>query len=298
MSGVLREWDGVQWVDLVAETALGTHVHAEAEITGLVPDLVAVKARANHTGTQLAATVSDFSTAADARIAAFHNATLLSTTSLDTLNTTGVFYQDNGSYATPARGYPMQTPGTLEVVAGAGIKTQRFTTAVTGVREFVRYWDLPTDLWQPWVEFQPIDQPYAYGAYPASAPVDSGTAATLGWAATLNGGFAYDGPTGVFTVPVTGWYRLSLRVSYDTNTGGSFREAWLELAGVGRILDCFATSPGPAIKTCRDQRLSPLTAGALLKVVTYHDAGGPIWIIGQNGSPGYDCFIQMEFVHY
>jgi hypothetical protein len=54
----------------LAGKAATVHTHAQADITNLTTDITAAKARANHTGTQTASTISDFSTAADARITA------------------------------------------------------------------------------------------------------------------------------------------------------------------------------------------------------------------------------------
>jgi hypothetical protein len=53
-----------------AAFAAASHTHAQADVTNLTTDITAAKARANHTGTQTASTISDFSTAADARITA------------------------------------------------------------------------------------------------------------------------------------------------------------------------------------------------------------------------------------
>jgi hypothetical protein len=53
----------------LAGKAPTVHTHAQADVTNLTTDITAAKARANHTGTQTASTISDFSAAADARVA-------------------------------------------------------------------------------------------------------------------------------------------------------------------------------------------------------------------------------------
>ena len=111
-------------------------------------DASAAILRANHTGTQLAATISDFAAAAVAA-AAGAASTTLSTEDLDTRTTPGKYHQPSTANATALRHYPIVCAGLLEV--SSGYTYQRYTTYNGGLdRVFVRGYYISS--WGVWTE--------------------------------------------------------------------------------------------------------------------------------------------------
>lgn len=119
----IKYWNGTQWITLDGTaTTLGGYTAAQ------------LLSRANHTGTQLAATISDFATAADARIAAagyaadVGNGTLTAITVTHNLNTRDVLVQVRQN-ASP---YAFVEPDVE--ATDANTITVRFTTAPTAAQ--------------------------------------------------------------------------------------------------------------------------------------------------------------------
>lgn len=114
---------------------------------------VTALARAGHTGTQLAATISDFAAAATAVGSAAPSTLIGAGYDLDTCLTPGKYHQASNASATLALHYPVVYAGLLEV--SSGYPYQRYTVysgAVGGLanRVYVRgYYSL---VWSAWVE--------------------------------------------------------------------------------------------------------------------------------------------------
>ena len=168
--------------------------------------------RGNHTGTQLAATVSDFTAAAGAAGLAA-NSTALSTEDLDTKTIPGKYHQPSTANATTARHYPTTCAGLLEV--SSGYTYQRYTTYNGGLdRVFVRGYYSTS--WGAWSELAKTGHTHAPNELapgrlgPKAATItDWNDAVESGWYMASN---ATNAPT------ASTWY-LGTIESHDSSVG-------------------------------------------------------------------------------
>lgn len=135
----------------VAAVSLSDASAANAAALAAQTTATSALARANHTGTQLASTVSDFSAAANAVIS-----TALTTADLNTTTTPGKYQQASSANATSARNYPITVAGMLEV--SSGYTYQRYTTYTGGLdRVFIR--GFYNSVWSVWTELAKTTDP-------------------------------------------------------------------------------------------------------------------------------------------
>ena len=167
---VQRVWQAAAawWAGSAAKTKLDG-IASGATVNAADATLLA---RANHTGTQTASTISDFSTAADARIAA---------ASLDALG--------NVSAPSPINGQVLQFNGTAWVpsaVSGAGTKTLAVHTPMTSQPPATAFATLDTRNSIAVLDFDDATEEGAcwVGVIPEAATLTSGISVRIHWTAT------------------------------------------------------------------------------------------------------------------
>ena len=132
--------------------------------------------------------------------------------------------------------------------------------------------------------------PAATGAWaylaPATVTVAQNTAFTIGtsattvWTKELSGGVTLNDTTGAFTIPTAGLYQLTIGVYYDANVSGPNRLAWVANTAGNRVADFYAYGSNPVTKHVGATKTVRLAAGETLRAITFHDAPGPLNILG------------------
>lgn len=142
-------------------------------------------------------------------------------------------------------------------------------------------------------------RPYAMGylgtsvTVAAGAPYQIGVTGVSGLTTELGGGVTYTGGTGRFTVPTAGRYRLTCGVHYDQNISGANRLAWLALAGTAtRLADWAFPGAVASHKWVGGTRTVRLAAGDGVTFFTFHDAAGPLNIVG-DAALGAATFMEI-----
>jgi hypothetical protein len=113
----------------------------------------------------------------------------------------------------------------------------------------------------------------------------------------LSGGVTYDPVTGVFVLPVPGLYLTNFVIRYDQTTAGANRLGWIENEAASVHFSDFAAWGGPPThKFVGGARIVRFPAGQRLRVVTFHDAGATIPIMGAVAPAGTASFVELRLI--